>query len=149
MPLESQFYWNTDMLVRWWMGLLRIDPQCIVLPWVIPGLEVLYFIYSFWIPVGWMDCQWWSSTPARGPNVHHDLSLMSQSLILYSSWVHGRNNFLCCMYFVQLVRVLSNCGIGANGLIWYDSAQESRFGLFLVLGVGRIDDALAGWYGNW
>jgi hypothetical protein len=37
--------------------------------------------------------------PQDGPNVHHGLSLISQSLILYSSWVHGQNNFLCCMYF--------------------------------------------------
>jgi hypothetical protein len=47
--------------------------------------------------VGWMDCKWWISTPIRGPqdgpNVHHGLSLMSQSLIFHSSLVYERNNF--------------------------------------------------------
>jgi hypothetical protein len=33
------------------------------------------------LDIWWLDCLWWSSTPARGPqdgpNVHHGLSLMS------------------------------------------------------------------------
>jgi Na+/melibiose symporter-like transporter len=66
-----------------------------------------------------MDCKWWSSTPARrpqnGPNGHHGLSFMSQSLILYLSWVHGRNIFLCFMYFglgsMKLPRSAYSCFI--------------------------------------
>jgi hypothetical protein len=38
--------------------------------------------------------------PQDGPNVHYGLSLMSQSLILYSSGVRERNNFcVACIWF--------------------------------------------------
>jgi hypothetical protein len=55
--------------------------------------------------IGWMDCQWWSSTPARGPqdkpNMQHGLYLMfTITHILYLSWIHGRF-FFCveCIWF--------------------------------------------------
>jgi hypothetical protein len=57
--------------------------------------QFLFSLYkSYLVPVH--PC---ARGPQDGPNVHHGLSLMSQSLIFYSSWVHGRNNFLCWMYF--------------------------------------------------
>jgi hypothetical protein len=53
---------------------------------------------------GWMDVSGWSSTPARGPqdgpNVHHGLSLMSQSLIFVFNLGSRTKQFLCCMYLV-------------------------------------------------
>jgi hypothetical protein len=50
----------------------------------------------------WMDCQWWSSTPARGPQdrpyVLHGLSLMSQSVCFC---IRSRpKKILFCIYLV-------------------------------------------------
>jgi hypothetical protein len=54
---------------------------------------------------GWMDVSGWSNTPARGqqdgPNVHHGLSLMSQSLIFVFNLCSRTKPFLCCMYLVK------------------------------------------------
>jgi hypothetical protein len=53
-----------------------------------------------------MDVSGWSSAPARGPqdgpNVHHGLSLMSQSLIVVFNLGSRMKQFLCCMYLVFL-----------------------------------------------
>jgi hypothetical protein len=64
-----------------WKDLIRRRPiQEICSNYSIGRCSSLFFFHIF----GWMDVSGWSSTPARGPqvgpNVHHGLSLMSQSL---------------------------------------------------------------------
>jgi hypothetical protein len=71
---------------------------------------------------GWMFSGW-SSTPAREPqdepNVHHDLSLMPQSLIFVYVLGSRTKQFLCCMYLVKIVwsyRLIHSCFLSISWL---------------------------------
>jgi hypothetical protein len=65
------------------------------------------FVVNLVMEYGWMDVWMSSSTPACGPqnwsNVHHGLSLISQSLIFVFVLGLRTKQFLCFMYLVKIV----------------------------------------------
>jgi hypothetical protein len=77
-----------------WGIMIRFLPRCVSLTKLLVCLD------------GWMFSGW-SSTPVRGPqdglNVHHGLSLKSQSLIFVFVLGSRKKKFRRCMYLVKIV----------------------------------------------